>query len=606
MQGATPTPAEALLGSCAPGDLLTPIAPPLHPKALSRGNERSYRARFHMLAIFCLLSLLNAVLWISFAPIEPLVRTYYGVDTSYVNALSATFMVLYLPGSVLGMYLMHRYSLRTSLLTGAALQAAGGWLRYLGTVLVHSRVAPVGGFATLLIGQCLAGLAQPIFTNAPAKLAGDWFPASERELATVVSALSNVLGNAAGQVMPSLMVTCHGGSSSMNCSHVSGMVVLLLTQAAAVTVAALWTALAFRSEPPTPPTPSASARRATRSQLFEVPTTQRSEQSWAEIRQHMMALLSNRDFLKILVGFGVGLGLFNGLLTDLSQLIQPLYCEHANATANATANGSGDVSGDALVCDYAASSADAGQYGGVMIGAGLVGAGLVGVALDATHMFRSFLKGGFVLSLCGMLFCLLELKPHNSAVLTVGFGLMGFCIMPLLPVALECSVECTYPVPEESSASLLMLAGNLVGLGTTYGLQALIGLSPVYDANEVLSPAAIFMLATICFALVFVLSFQGQYRRLHADRGTSHPHSDPGSSGTDTASSPPFSPNDEVASLSDVTPLPNPSPAPASVLTLTPAASLPEDELGSAPLITPSRPLASAKTPKSRVWPSMD
>ena len=123
----------------------------------------------------------------------------------------------------------------------------------------------------------------------------------------------------------------------------------------------------------------------------------------------MAALLANREFVKILVGFGVGLGLFNALLTDLGQLVQPLYCHAGNATDGGGADG--------LVCDYAASSADAGMFGLAMIGTGLVGAGAVGFALDATHLYRPFLKGGFVLSLCGMLFCMLELKPHNTAVL---------------------------------------------------------------------------------------------------------------------------------------------------------------------------------------------
>ena len=76
-----------------------------------------------------------------------------------------------------------RHGLRLSLVAGAALQCFGGWLRYLGTVLLHD-----WGFTVLLLGQGLAGLAQPVFTNAPAKLAGEWFPSSERELATVVGA----------------------------------------------------------------------------------------------------------------------------------------------------------------------------------------------------------------------------------------------------------------------------------------------------------------------------------------------------------------------------------------------------------------------------------
>ena len=36
--------------------------------------------------------------------------------------------------------------------------------------------------------------------------------------------------------------------------------------------------------------------------------------------------------------------------------------------------------------------------------------------------------------------------------------------LPLLPVALQSAVECTYPIPEELSATCLILFGNIVGI----------------------------------------------------------------------------------------------------------------------------------------------
>ena len=65
-------------------EALLPTAPPAQAgdKPLTR-----YAARFHMLAIFSTLSLLNAFLWIGFAPIEPLARSYFGVGTWAINLL---------------------------------------------------------------------------------------------------------------------------------------------------------------------------------------------------------------------------------------------------------------------------------------------------------------------------------------------------------------------------------------------------------------------------------------------------------------------------------------------------------------------------------------
>ena len=44
------------------------------------------------------------------------------------------------------------------------------------------------------------------------------------------------------------------------------------------------------------------------------------------VRSELGQLLSNREFLKLFVGFGIGLGIFNAVLTLISQMIQPLYC----------------------------------------------------------------------------------------------------------------------------------------------------------------------------------------------------------------------------------------------------------------------------------------
>ena len=82
-----------------------------------------------MLAIFTVLSTLNGTFWLTFAPIEPIASTYFGVSTTWVNALSAIFMLLYAPGSILSTYATHTTSLRGTMLMAAALMAASGWLR---------------------------------------------------------------------------------------------------------------------------------------------------------------------------------------------------------------------------------------------------------------------------------------------------------------------------------------------------------------------------------------------------------------------------------------------------------------------------------------------
>jgi len=50
------------------------------------------------------------------------------------------------------------------------------------------------------VGQCIAALANPFFTNAPARISADWFADDERALATTIGAMFTPVGVALGQV----------------------------------------------------------------------------------------------------------------------------------------------------------------------------------------------------------------------------------------------------------------------------------------------------------------------------------------------------------------------------------------------------------------------
>ena len=68
----------------------------------------AYASRWLMLALFGSATMVNAIIWITFAPISANVEMFYGVGTLAVNSLSMAFMVLYLPGSIISSYLLDR------------------------------------------------------------------------------------------------------------------------------------------------------------------------------------------------------------------------------------------------------------------------------------------------------------------------------------------------------------------------------------------------------------------------------------------------------------------------------------------------------------------
>merc|ERR1719197_594039 len=89
---------------------------------------------------------------------------------------------------------------------------------------------------------------------------------------------------------------------------------------------------------------------------------------------------------------------------------------------------------------------DASLFGGSLILVGLFMAGLVGAALDRWHKYNLILKSGYVFALLCEIGLCLALRPNNLVVLTLMFVLTGIAMMPILPCALECGVECTFPI----------------------------------------------------------------------------------------------------------------------------------------------------------------
>jgi hypothetical protein len=318
------------------------------------------------------------------------------------------------------------------------------------------------------------------------------------------------IGNGLGVSLPALFVTQRPGGS------VHGMQVFMLAQVVVTAVPAVWAYFCLRSYPPLPPSQSTKERqvrrsgaksglrclgvgadlscggrwRATRQALHRARHTEDSWRSsvdevWREFRK----LIGNRQYLIVLWSFGGGLAFFNALLTVISQLLQP--------------------------CGY--TEEESGTMGAIFLGAGLVAALLVGLLLDATHMYRPILKGGYLLAMgAALLFCFSQ-KEDSFGRLAVSFAVFGAVMLPLLPVSIENSVECTYPIPEIYSSGLLLAAGNLIGIACTFTFSALIdGYHGACD--NVVKPTNVLIMSLVAVVVLPIFAFQGEYARLNADK----------------------------------------------------------------------------------------
>ena len=307
-------------------------------------SYKVYSSRWAILALFCFLSLANALMWVTFAPISDIANDYFGdIGITAVNMLAVVFQILYGPGTYLGLVAMKHYGLKGTLLFGGCLTLFGALLRVLGAYIM-SESSPIVSYIIVLLGQCCAALAQPMFNNLPANIAATWFASSERDAATTISSLFNPLGNAVGQVLPPMFVTTSSNSKS------SGMATLLIVEAIIIATATSLVLVFFQSAPPTPPSHSAKLKRD--GVDADVENAALTTTHTAKLKEEFLQLLTNADYIILLLAFSVGLGLFNTFLTLINQLVAP----------------------------HGYSNDDAGLLGAILIVSGLGGAGITGMS----------------------------------------------------------------------------------------------------------------------------------------------------------------------------------------------------------------------------------
>lgn len=149
-----------------------------------------YKARWVVLFSFCLLSMVNAWIWITWSPLVDVSTRLFGASEAQIDALSGIYFYIYVPFSFLSLQLLKRKGLRFGLQAAATLNLVGSFLRWY-AVLKKS-------YRTVYIGTIFCALAQTFTLSMPPMLSGHWFSDHERGIATAIGVLSNSVGTAVG------------------------------------------------------------------------------------------------------------------------------------------------------------------------------------------------------------------------------------------------------------------------------------------------------------------------------------------------------------------------------------------------------------------------
>ncbi|XP_068596745.1 solute carrier family 49 member A3 [Brachionichthys hirsutus] len=404
-------------------------------------------------------------IWLSFAPVAGESARYLNVSLKDINWLSLVYVVAAIPLSFGTTWMLDTLGLRVTLILGSWLNMLGAVLRFCGTLLVQQGAVL---FPVVMLGQTLGALAQPLIIFTPTKLAALWFPHRQRATANMIASMSNAVGVLLANLVSPLIATT-----------AAQIPTLLIAYAVPACIACFLATVGIRSSvPPTPPSASA-------------------ESSSEPFLLGFGLLLRNGRYLILLLCFGSGIAIF----TAFSTLLEQILCVRGYAN------------------DFV------GVCGALFIAFGVAGAGLAGLYVDKTKKFTEVVKISLSLSaLACIAFSVVSQFPQQKvavAIVSSLFGLFGFSAYP---VAMELSVECSYPVGEATSSGLVFVSGQVQSLLYIVLLQALA--TPLADVplstcgNAALSwrvPMMVFAGLWSFFTCCFVIFFNTRYRRLEAE-----------------------------------------------------------------------------------------
>lgn len=151
-------------------------------------HYRVYRIRWIQLIVYVLGTFANAIISMTFAPIETETATFYNITTTQVNSLAIIFLFLYPFGTILSIWLSKTLSMRMIICIGSVLNM-GVFIRLL------SLIKQINPFISLIIGQLFPGIGAPFFLNSITLFASRWFSPSQRDIATSICSMANPLGS---------------------------------------------------------------------------------------------------------------------------------------------------------------------------------------------------------------------------------------------------------------------------------------------------------------------------------------------------------------------------------------------------------------------------
>ncbi|XP_030070327.1 choline/ethanolamine transporter FLVCR2 [Microcaecilia unicolor] len=337
---------------------------------------------------------------------------FYGASALAIDWMSMSYMCTYIPLLFPVAWLLERRGLRVIALAGSALNCAGAWVK---TGSVRPDL-----FGVTVLGQVICSVAQVFILGMPSQIASVWFGSHEVSTACALGVFGNQLGIAVGFLLPPVLVP-NVEDLQLLAHHIS---IMFYGTASVATALFILVIIVFRKKPPMPPSHAQAVIQAR-------PPAENS------YKQSIIRLLHNRNFMLLVIAYGLNTGAFYSLSTLLNRMV---------------------------ILHYPGEEVNAGRIGLTITVSGMVGALICGLWLDRTKTYKQTTLLVYILSLAGLLTYTFTLSLGHLWIVFVTAGTLGFFMTGYLPLGFEFAVELTYPESEGTSSGLLNVSAQIFGI----------------------------------------------------------------------------------------------------------------------------------------------
>lgn len=421
-----------------------------------------YARRWLMVLLFSSYSLCNSFQWLQYGIISNIFIDYYGVGSLAIDWLSMAYMLMYIPLIFPVAWLLETRGLRVIALLGSGLNCLGAWIK--------TGSARPDLFGVTLFGQLVCAVAQVFILGMPSQIASVWFSSSEVSTACSIGVFGNQLGVAIGFLLPPVLVPDIKDELSY---HIS---IMFYGTAALASLLFILVIFVFQEAPPQPPTLAQAA-------LLSVPPGQYS------YKQSILRLLRNRNFILLVVSYGLNTGAFYSLSTLLNRMV---------------------------ITFYPGEEVNAGRIGLTITVAGMFGSLFTGLWLDRSKKYKQTTLAVYILSLAGMVVFTFILDLGYLWAVFITAGCLGFFMTGYLPLGFEFAAELTYPESEGTSSGLLNVSAQVFGLIFTTAQGQII------DKSKSVLAGNLFLCSFLLVGAVITGFIKADLRRHRANQEAMH------------------------------------------------------------------------------------